>query len=270
VQCQPIPFIPSGSAASIHTPTSASEKPSLADLQATIERLEQELVATHRLAMLGTMSAMVTHEINNLVTPIMARADFALSTGMPADMRKALERSRVQAQQVVLVMDRLLNLAKPDQRPMERCAVADGVREAIETATRPFEKDGIQLSLAVPDNLHVRAHAGLFVQTLLNLLLNARQAVKGVRGRLSVAAQRDGDYIVIDVSDNGPGIPHERLQSVINPFLESANLDAPRAWQAVGLGLNVCRTIAQMHGAAIEALAKEGGGCTFRLRWPGA
>lgn len=270
MQCQPI-----GSNETLRVPpasasTHADPNTTIDHLQASVDRLEADLIATQRLALLGTMSAMVAHEINNLVTPILARAEFALSTGMPADMQKALERSRAQVKQVVAVTERLLGLAKTEPNPVESCSVAQAVCEAIETTARPLDKDGVELHVSVPDEIRVRATLVLLGQVLLNLLLNARQAMRGMRGKLTISARRDGQHVIIDVCDSGKGIAPERLQNVVNPFLATSQLDEPRAWQAVGLGLNVCRMIAQQHHATIEALPNRERGCTFRLRWPAA
>ena len=71
----------------------AGDANSAEDLPAVLARVEAELAAVHRLAMLGTMAGMVAHEVNNLMTPVEGRAEFALSTDEPDDMRKALQQS---------------------------------------------------------------------------------------------------------------------------------------------------------------------------------
>ena len=236
-------------------------------LAQTVTQLEDELIAAQRLASLGSLSAMIAHELNNLMTPVVNWVDLALSTREPATVQKALERTKAQVQRAVHLVQRLLALAKGDDLPTQSCSVAQAVREAIATATRPFEKDSILLSVAVPDNLHVQAQPDLLVQVLLNLLLNARAAMKDQRGPLSIAAQQDGSVVVIDVCDSGVGLSRQQLDAIINPFLAGQDKDE-RAWKAVGLGLSVCRLIARKHGATLQGQANADRGCTFRLRWP--
>ena len=240
-------------------------------LRATVQELEQELLASQRLALLGSMAAMVAHEFNNLLTPITARAEAALLSDddLPL-MRKALERALKQSQRAVSVARRLLDLARDDQHRVESCSVADAVREAVETMVRPLEKDGIELRVAVPEELRVNARDDLLCQVLLNLLLNARRAMEGTRGTLSVSAVAKGDRVQIDVRDSGAGMPGNVLNDVVNPFLAADPHQRPNDWQQVGLGLSVCRMIAYHHGATIRGLANEGRGCTFRLCWPAA
>jgi signal transduction histidine kinase len=252
--------------------TSPSPQPLSAaatDLEAVVRGLQAELIACQRLAAMGSMMAMITHEFNNLLTPLMARAEAALM-GEPdiAFMRKALERTLVQSQRALAVAQHLLDMAHDRPRPTQPCGVARAVREALDTMTRPFEKDGIDVRVAVAEDLQVCARQDLLCQVLMNLLLNARQAMKGIEGPLSIsAAERDG-HVEIEICDRGQGIPADVLNQVVNPFLAADPQSRPNDWQQVGLGLSVCRMIAHDFGATIQASANEGRGCTFRVRWP--
>ncbi len=238
---------------------------------AAIDELQAELIACQRLAVLGSMTAMVAHEFNNLLTPIMVRAEAALTCADDIPfMRKALERALVQSQRAMSVTRHLLSLAHDQPRPVEACSVATAVHEAIETLTRPLDKDGIELHVGVPADLRVTAREDLLCQVLLNLLLNARQAMTGMRGSVAITAAAGDGQVQIDVRDSGRGIPRELLAKVFNPFLAADPYARANDWQQVGLGLNVCRVIARHHGATLQALANEDRGCTFRLCWPAA
>lgn len=237
---------------------------------AQVQQLQQELIACQRLALLGNMAAMVAHEFNNLLTPIMARAEAALGETDPAYLRKTLERIAIQAQRAMIVTERLLDLAHGQPQPVEDCSLADAVREALATLTRPLEKDGIELHFHVPEELRVAAHPDLLCQVLLNLLLNARRAMRDQPGRLSVTAAARGEQVQIDVRDNGRGLSAAHLNDKVNPFLAADPHAQPNDWQQVGLGLSVCRMIAHHHGATIRGLANPDGGCTFQLLWPTA
>lgn len=232
--------------------------------------LEDELIACQRLALLGNLSAIAAHEFNNLMTPIIARAEAALS-GEPdvAFMRKTLERTLTQAQRAVGLSRRLLELATDGFVVGGTCRLAHVVREAIDTATRPFEKDNIALRVDVPEDLWVVGHQDVVVQVLLNLILNARAALKEVGGgSLSVTARADANRIRIAICDNGKGMPPAWINGTLNPFLAADPLASPTDWKQVGLGLSACRMIASRHGASIRAEANPDRGCTFRLDWP--
>ncbi len=238
--------------------------------EASLEELRQELVVCQRQAMLGTLTAIIAHEYNNLMTPVLARAQDAVARDDLAAMRKALTTTARQTEKALQFTRRVLELADGKASPLQACRLADLVDAAITSAVRPFEKDGIELELCVPDELRIRAQPLLFEQVLLNLLLNARSAMKCRRGKLTISAWRDDDVVVIGVSDRGVGMPPEVLDEVINPFLAADANARPGDWGTVGLGLNACRAIVQRHGGTIRADANDGPGCTFRIRWPAA
>ena len=125
----------------------------------------------------------------------------------------------VQVRQTKLIMAHLLDLASAKKRAAESISVAAAVQQAVETMPRPLTKDRIELGLSVPADLSVTAQPGLLEQVLLNLLLNARQAMKPAGGKLTISATPDGTHVLIDVRDTGIGVSPERIEGVINPFL---------------------------------------------------
>jgi signal transduction histidine kinase len=243
---------------------------SVESLQTVVQELEQQLVECQRLALLGNLAAMAAHEFRNIMTAIIPLSEEGLRTDDRVLLRKAADRALKQAKRALNMTDRLLGFAREEHGPVESCSVAECVEEAIVTSVRPFEKDGITLTVTVPDELRVTAHADLFCQVLVNLLLNARQAMKGQRGPLSIKATRDGDSVEISVCDSGEGFNSETLERVLNPFLAADPLERLTDWRQVGLGLSVCRMIVRRQGATLHATANKGTGCTFYLRWPAA
>ena len=243
---------------------------SLSQLQAQIAQLHEQLIESQRLACAGTTAAMLAHEYNNLMTPILARSIDALQRDDVEAMRLTLERTISQVRKTIALSRHLLQIVDPDDKADEACTVAAAVNEAIAETIRPFDKDGIELVLDIPETLRVRGRALLLEQVLLNLLLNARRALKGMRGRITVAALRAGEMVEIRVADTGVGIPAEQVEHVFNPFFSrDAEQDHGR-WREAGLGLHVCRLIAQRHHATLRVAANVPRGCVFTLKWPAA
>jgi C4-dicarboxylate-specific signal transduction histidine kinase len=237
---------------------------------AALARLQQELVATHRLALLGTAAGMIAHEFSNLMQPTLAYAHEALRTRDEALMLKALERTVRQTERSIAISRRLLELAHAAPTKPESCPVRQAVEDALLSMTRPPERDGIEVAVDVDAELRVRAERLMLEQLLLNLLLNSREAVRSRHGHIDIRARRHGKHVIIDVRDDGRGIPALDIEQRINPFLATDCRADPSDWRSVGLGLNVCRLIAQSHGASLQVLPGDGPGCTFRLRWPAA
>lgn len=251
-----------GAAAQLHA--------SPAELPGIVRQLESEIENLHRLAMIGMMASMVAHEWNNLVTPVLARAEDALSRNDVDSMRHALERTIANIKKSVAVSNKMLSFALSPEDELEAISVAGAVHEALETGIRPLDKDRIELKLDIGDDCLIRAHRVLFEQLLLNLVLNARRSMSDRGGFLTIFARRDENSVRIEVRDTGVGIPKDTLEKVINPLLRSETDDSD-AWKSIGMGLTVCRTIASQHSATIDVRGNDDGrGSTFRLVWPAA
>jgi len=235
-----------------------------------LEQFEERMVFYQRQALLGSMLGTVVHEYNNLLNTALNRTELAAGADNAAYREKCLGIAIAHMQKMDRLTRFLADVAHGDETPPQACVVADLVYAALASTARPLEKDQIELELRIPADLRVLAQPLLFEQVMLNLVLNARNALNGRRGSLSITARRDGAMAIVDVCDDGPGIAADVLNGVVNPFLASDARSQPGDWCAVGLGLNACRTIAQRHGASIQASANDGPGCTFRLRWPGA
>ena len=229
--------------------------------------LEDKLLACQREALLGKLTGLILHEYNNLMTPVIARAQDAVMRDDTAAMRKALDVTVRQTDHALRFTREVLGLAQGDDPPPRACDLAELVATAVARTVRPYEKDGIDLHIDVPAGLVVWARPLLMGQLLLNLLLNARAAMKGRSGTIRIRARRVGADVEIDVCDSGAGMDPRTIDEVINPFL-AAEEPCCEASSLVGLGLHACRIIAQQHGASIRALANDGPGCTFRVRWP--
>ena len=249
----------------LETPHVAAED--VKKLQKTISQLEQKLIASQRLAVLGSSSAMIAHELNNLMTPIQNWLELALGTDDPTDAHRYVGKAKNQTERANIVMRRLIDLVKGGALAPESCSAAQVVEVAVATIRQKFAKAHIKLNVSIPNDLYVRAQPHLLAQVLLNLLLNARAALDGQSGSVKISARRDSDFVVLDVRDTGKGLTPEQLDEVINPFLSVQDKCGPD-WNSVGLGLSACRLITREHGATLEGLANEGPGCTFRLRWP--
>ncbi len=228
------------------------------------------LLAYQRQALLGSTAAVIAHEFNNLMTPVLARAEYALLRNDVPMMRKALECVIQQTHQAMEVTRLLLELAEGHVVQPQACDLAEAVEDAVRALVRPLEKDGIRFESQVPESLAVHADPVLLRQVLTNLLLNARQAIEDRPGRITVRAWDEGGRVWIEIRDTGCGMDPQRIEEVINPFLTADPLTDATDWQQIGLGLHACRLIARQFGATLRAEANETGGCTFRLSWPAA
>ena len=238
----------------------------LARLREEVASLRRQLSQAQRLATVGTMTTMVAHEFNNILTPIINYAQLAQQNPALAD--KAIARAAEGGQRASTICQAILGLARGDAAPA-RANVRELVRQTLEAMARDPHKDRIELSVDIPEHLEVTVRRAELQQAVLNLVLNARAAVLPKSGprRIAITAAAQEGEVRIDVADNGVGIAPENLERIFQPFFTTRQ-DAPDAQQGHGLGLAFCReTIAAMNGR-IGVASTVGAGSVFTVYLP--
>jgi len=251
--------------------------PDVDQIQQQLTRLEDQFTSlrkqlhhSQRLALLGTMAAMVSHEYNNLMTPIVSFAGYALEQDDPELTRSALNKCLRQAKQACTLSNRILNMSADQDGAPSAVSLRELVDESIECLGRAIEKDNIGLTVDVADDLSVCANPGQIQQVLVNLIQNARQAMLGRRGRLTFRAERIGDEVHIGVADIGQGIRSDDLPHIFEPFFTTkSHADRPDK-RGIGLGLTVCNDIVTAHDGRIDVESTLGHGTTFTVVLPAA
>jgi len=218
---------------------------------------------------MGTMTAMVAHEFNNILTPIINYAQLARKN--PGLVAKAIERAADGGQRAVHICNALLGITgQPTGEPAEQ-DLAELVGETLQAMARPLGKDGIELDLAIPAGLKVKARRVELQQVLLNLLINARTAVlakerSGARS-IRIDAERDDQWLRIRVTDTGVGVSAENFARLFEPFF-TTRPDDEAGTPGHGLGLAICREIMTAMGGDITARSVPNEGTTFTIRLP--
>ncbi|HRX85444.1 MAG TPA: ATP-binding protein [Phycisphaerae bacterium] len=245
-------------------------------LQAQFERLERQFAMlkdqtrqAQKLASLGTAAAMLAHEFNNLMSPVVGYAKYAVDAQDPELMTKALTMTLKQTAIVTAMSDRILGLAVSEAQAVAPVSVHAAVADAEACLCRDLSKDGIRLVNEVDAEVQVLADPRQLQQVLFNLFLNARQAIKHRNGRIKVTAEAGDDNTVnIHVADNGAGIPEEAIQDIFDAFYSTKD-DRPDK-SGLGLGLTLCRDIVEEHHGRIGVASEVGKGTTFTITLPAA
>lgn len=237
-------------------------------LEAEVETLRAQLEGTRKLATVGTMAAMVAHEFNNILTPIISYAQMARRN--PRLVEKALSRATEGGARAASICRALLDLTRTgDDRP-QPVRLAELIDKTLEAMARKPGKDAIELKLVVPDGLEVTTRRAELQQVLLNLLINAREAVlAGPNPRwITISAERNDTDVLIRVADGGAGIHPENLDRIFQPFFTTKDLlDEDR--KSYGLGLAFCRDVMSALGGDISVESAPQEGAAFTVRLPG-
>ena len=240
----------------------------LTAMEQRVGELTEQLRQAQKLAAMGTMSAMLLHELNNLLTPLVSYAQYASTKDDRELMRKALLKAVEQAEKVSGMSDRILNMATSQDPGVAPTSVRAVVDEAVACVGRALAKDSIALAIDIDPELKVLANAHQLQQVVYNLVLNARQAMLGKGGRLSIAAQDEGPKVRLSVADTGVGIRSEHLARIFEPFFTTKRSADRADRRGIGLGLAVCKDIIEEHGGTIEVASGANAGATFVISLP--
>jgi len=227
-----------------------------------IKQLEEQLRRSERLAALGRLAAGVAHEIRNPLSSIKGFAAILAGKFEGDDSRRKIaEVMGQEVERLNRVVTELLDFARPTELNKE----VHFCRDLIQRTLRLVEKDALQQKVVIearvdPQALQVEVDQDRFSQLLLNLYLNALQAMED-GGTLTIEAFRQSDQVVFQVTDSGNGISSEHLPHIFDPYFTTKP-------HGVGLGLANVHKLVEAHGGDIEAVSSSGKGTTIIIKLP--
>jgi signal transduction histidine kinase len=235
----------------------------MADDIEQLRALNEQLIRTEKLASLGTLSAGVAHEVNNPLASISSLIQIMQGKqNLEAETKEKLRLISTQITRITQVTKDMMDFARV--RPAAKSAV--DVNELLETSMRlaSFDREFQRLKIVKTyrENLpKVFADADQLQQVFLNLILNARDAMKE-NGVLIIKTSQTFNNIEVEIADNGSGIDEKNLKQIFDPFFTTKP-----AGKGTGLGLAVCYGIITAHGGKIE-VESNGNGTKFILMLP--
>lgn len=231
--------------------------------QERLERVrETEALRTQQMATLAQLATGVAHEIRNPLTSIkmliqVNLASFA-KTGLPTDDLELVEHEIRRMERSV---NSLLDYARPEKSEFAAFSIQSVLRRTSQLISGRCQSQNVQLSISVPaDSLTLVGDSAQIQQLLLNLSLNALDAMPD-GGKLEIAVLPKDSTIRIAVRDTGPGIESNMLPQLFTPF-------ATTKPNGVGLGLGICRRIAEAHHGTLSGTNSPAGGAEFLLTLP--
>jgi signal transduction histidine kinase len=232
------------------------------------EALRQQLLQAQRLSSVGELASSIAHEFNNILTTILNSAKLGSRNPDTAEKQQAFDRIVKAGQRAAAIVAGMLGFARKGGTHRQHCDVARLVEEVLILTEKDLSKNRVH----VETKFHARPVAwvvpGQIEQILVNLVLNARQAMSG-GGRLKIEVREsaEADTAEIRVSDTGQGIPPDQLRMIFEPFFTTKQPDE-YGRGGTGLGLSVCRQIIEQHHGRIRVESVVGKGSTFTVKLP--
>ncbi len=248
----------------------ASLHKNLVNQQQQNDTLKSQVVQLQALANIGTTTCMIVHEINNLLTPLASYATIALKNPDDKSLtEKALQKTFQACQRASKIIESMLVVANGQVQEKQNAPLNLLVEEIFGCLCRDFAKDGITVRIQLPEDLTVWAVPIQIQQVLMNLILNARDAMLPRGGILTIKAQYVNDTVEIELSDTGCGIKPADLEKIFEPFFttKAANNSSSQSCGS-GLGLAFCKKIIDSHGGSISVNSQPDKRTTFKITLP--
>jgi signal transduction histidine kinase len=225
------------------------------------QELEQQLLASGRLVAVGELTASMAHEFNNPLGIILGFSQGILANMDPSDANYHHVQIIIEeANRCERLVQELLEFGRPKSADFAPTDVESIIRKTADLVRPHAGKNHVETSIQIDRQLpRIRADAQQLQQVLLNLSLNAVDAMpKG--GRLTLGAAVDPvNQMTITVADTGIGIDAETLPRIFQPFFTS------KKRRGLGLGLPICDRIVKSHGGTIEVASEAGHGTIFKI-----
>jgi two-component system, NtrC family, sensor kinase len=211
----------------------------------------------------GKLAAGVAHEVGNPLSGILGYLSLAQARakGDP-QLADFLQRIDAEVQRIDQIVRGLLDLGRSGKGATASIDAASVVENAVRLLGKGPDFQKVAVALELPRDAVVRAESGALAQVVINLLLNAAQAMGG-DGRIVVRGERADGKLRLHVEDTGPGIPADALPHLFEPFFTTKE-----AGQGSGLGLAISRHLVESMGGALEAGNRPEGGARFTVTLP--
>lgn len=226
-----------------------------------LKALEDDLNEAERLAAVGRLAAGLAHEIRNPLSALRGFAQYFAGKLAGRNPEEQYAKTMVEeADRLNRVVTDLMFLAKPREPAMEEIPVAAMVEELSRLMQFDLERLGASLSSGV-DGAQVFADRDMVKQALLNLVMNAVNALPEDGGHVTISADAEGPFQCIRVTDNGAGMPEDVRSKAMEPFFTTRN-------EGTGLGLSIVHKIMRDHRGRLEIESAPGKGTTATLCFP--
>jgi signal transduction histidine kinase len=256
-----------------HHPLDARGSDEVAELTSAFDRMrasllktQQALLESEQLATIGRMASSISHDLRHALAAVVANSEFLCDGRLTSAQREELyQEVRSGVNQMTDLIDSLLEFARTRESLNPTYAsVVESVQRAMQSVRLHPRHQGTLIEVNGNGQSTAWFDPRKLERALYNLLLNACEAAPSSEGRVEVTIRRTPASVVIDVSDNGPGIPEPIRDKLFHPFVSFGKANG------TGLGLTVVQKIVQDHGGTVMMERTRDGRTVFRIMIPGS
>ncbi|QDS89995.1 MULTISPECIES: sensor histidine kinase [Rosistilla] len=248
--------------------TSTQTDHALSD-QEKIAYLTHQLQQSQALASLGELTGTATHEFNNVLMTILNYAKLGIRHKDEATRDKALTKILAAAERAAKISQTILATARNRSDDFEPTDLASIIEDSLMLLERELRQYRVSVETDLQDVPAARANGNQIQRVLLNLVINARQAMpEGGTISIGLKTNAEANEVLLTVRDSGSGIPQDQLPNIFEPFFSTKSGPDASGKGGTGLGLSACRDIIQEHGGRIRVESTVGRGTAFIIRLP--
>ena len=234
--------------------------------EVALQEAQAKILQSEKLAAVGQLGAGIAHEVKNPLAGILGCAQLSLRKVEPGTpLEKNLQLIEKETKRCKTIIENLLRFARQEKTVFEPIDVNRVVEDAVAIVSHQLELQQVKVRKELAEDLPaIRGHANQLQQVLMNLMINAQDAMEGHPGTVTVTTGRPhAERIEVRVIDTGPGIPKEVQGKLFEPFFTTKPTG-----KGTGLGLAVTYGIVKDHGGDIRVESEPGHGATFIITLP--
>ena len=239
------------------------------NLEEQVDILKGKLAEAQKLTALGELVGTTTHEFNNVLMTVMNYAKMGMRHKDEATRDKALSKILAAAERAARITNGILALARNRTQTLEPTDLPQLVDDSLVLLEREMRKYRIRVEKRFEAVPKILANGNQIQQVLLNLLINARQAMTaGGHVMVKISHDQSAQTVDLTVRDTGSGIASENLTQIFDPFFSTKTGPDASGKGGTGLGLSACRDIVEAHHGRIRVESSLGKGTAFTIKLP--
>lgn len=244
---------------------SAASLRRISRLESEAKERELRLIQSEKLSSMGRVIAGIAHELNNPLTAISGFSELLLKTSADDNVKTMAGKINKSADRMANIVRDLLAFSNAPTLKRTRVNIKKIIDETLDLVSEALHVSKIAVSTDIAEDIAMSVDKEQMERVLFNLIANSIDAVRdsGKGDRMLIKARKKNNRVIMEVADNGPGIPQQTIDRIFEPFFTTKGFG-----KGTGLGLSICYNIIKAHDGDIRVKSIEGEGTTFIIELP--